>query len=76
MAPLCTAGMVSRGGGSGCRTGADGSTGSSALRETAAVRLRPARAAASVAIASGVVALALGAIGLYATGPCDAARCM
>ena len=35
------------------------------LRETAAVRLRPARAAASVAIASGLVALALGAIGLY-----------
>ncbi len=35
------------------------------LRETAAVRLRPTRAAASVAIASGVVALALGAIGLY-----------
>lgn len=35
------------------------------LRETAAVRLRPTRAAASVVIASGVVALALGAIGLY-----------
>ena len=35
------------------------------LRETAAARLRPTRAAASVVIASGVVALALGAIGLY-----------
>ena len=35
------------------------------LRETAALRLRPTRAAASVAIASGVVALALGAVGLY-----------
>ena len=35
------------------------------LRETAAVRLRPTRAVASVVIASGVVALVLGAIGLY-----------
>ena len=35
------------------------------LRETAALRLRPTRAAASVAIAAGVVALALGAVGLY-----------
>ncbi len=35
------------------------------LRETAAVRLRPTRAAAALVIASGVVALLLGAIGLY-----------
>ncbi len=35
------------------------------LRETAAVRLRPTRAVASLVIASGVVALVLGAIGLY-----------
>ena len=35
------------------------------LRETAAVRLRPTRVAASAVIASGVVALVLGAIGLY-----------
>ena len=35
------------------------------LRETAAVRLRPTRTAAFAVIASGVVALLLGAIGLY-----------
>ena len=35
------------------------------LRETAAVRLRPNRIAASLVIASGLVALLLGAVGLY-----------
>ena len=35
------------------------------LRETSAVRMRPTRVAAYVASASGVMALALGAIGLY-----------
>ena len=35
------------------------------LRETAAVRLRPNRIAASLVVASGLVALLLGAVGLY-----------
>ncbi len=35
------------------------------LRETAAVRLRPNRVAASLVVASGLVALLLGAVGLY-----------
>ena len=35
------------------------------LRETAAVRMRPTRVAASAMLAAGVVALVLGAIGLY-----------